>query len=208
MCSCAIAYSKRLMFSSSHAYKEDYSEKQAGLPRRLRFPYFFSVFTFGRILFSGTFFLRSQVALLFGSYCSRKAITSFVIGVGVEAPDVTATVLASLSQSKSISITSATLYAFVPAISSDTCAKRLELLLLGSPTTIVISASLACCDTASWRICVAWQISLYTSTWGYFSLTFSIVSRTSHWLIVVWFVTISLSYGRFSASTSAGFSTR
>ena len=48
-------------------------------------------FTRGNIFCNGTFRTLSHVAGFIGLYCSKKAITSFVIGVGVEAPAVTAT---------------------------------------------------------------------------------------------------------------------
>ncbi len=55
--------------------------------------YYCSFFTFtrGNIFCNGTFRTLSHVAGFIGLYCSKKAITSFVIGVGVEAPAVTAT---------------------------------------------------------------------------------------------------------------------
>ena len=55
-------------------------------------PYIYDFFfTFGRIFVSGTFLSLIQVDSSFGSNCSKNLITSLVIGVGVEAPAVTAT---------------------------------------------------------------------------------------------------------------------
>ena len=58
--------------------------------------YFATFLTLGSIFVKGTLFSFVHVDESVGSNCSRKDMTSFVIGVGVEAPAVTATVLASL----------------------------------------------------------------------------------------------------------------
>ncbi|CAM5251500.1 hypothetical protein LSPH24S_06152 [Lysinibacillus sphaericus] len=55
---------------------------------------------------------------------------------------MTATVLIPFNQSILSSETSAIRYEGVPAISTDTCVRRFELLDFGSPTTISKSASL------------------------------------------------------------------
>ena len=76
-------------------------------------------------------------------------MTSFVIGVGVEAPAVTATVSIPFNHSRLISSTDAIRYDGVLARSNEICDKRAVLLLCGSPTTSVKSASPAWLATAS-----------------------------------------------------------
>ncbi len=129
-------------------------------------------------------------------------MTSLTIGVGVEAPAVTATLSMSCSHSNFNSLKSAIRYAFVCAISLDTWANLFELLLLGSPTTMSKSAWSACVATASCLTCVAKQISSCTSIWGYLTFNSSIRCLTSHCDIVVWFVTMSFWFINASGKAS------
>src|SRR5690606_3602155 len=137
------------------------SSSSAGhaLPRRFRSQRFFCR-TGGRRRVRSTIRFGFQAQGSFSSNCSRYWITSRVIGVGVEPPPVTPTFFSPFIHSGSISVTSATRYASTPAISFDTWASRLELLLRGSPTTITRSVPRACLATASCRSWVAKQISL------------------------------------------------
>lgn len=100
-------------------------------------------FILGRIRSKSLLCARFQVVLSAASNCSKNNSTSRTSCVGVLAPAVTATFFASLIHSISNSVISAIRYAFVPAFSIETWAKRAVLLLLGSPTTIVRSAPLA-----------------------------------------------------------------
>src|SRR5699024_4296900 len=102
---------------------------------------------FGKIFWLGT--VDSGCVLLVPSYLDRNVMTSFTICVGVDAPAVTATVSIPSNHSSLSSDSDEILYAFVCAISFETCASLFELLLLGSPTTIRSSASFACSATAS-----------------------------------------------------------